>query len=108
MAVNEKSRNLCQSNRLIRDLPGNVVLKGLQHHEAFFYQQLPQIPILRIPNQIRRKRSSTIGKMGWHSTKAITPIDPCPAGLSANCFAQQLHLRGARLTRTRPCATFEG
>jgi hypothetical protein len=37
MAVNEKSRNLCQSNRLSRDLPGNVVLKGLQRHEAFFY-----------------------------------------------------------------------
>jgi len=37
MAINEKSRNLCQSNRLSRDLPGNVVLKGLQRHEAFFY-----------------------------------------------------------------------
>jgi hypothetical protein len=37
MAVNEKSRNLCQSHHLTRDLPGNVVLKGLQRHEAFVY-----------------------------------------------------------------------
>jgi hypothetical protein len=37
MAVNEKSRNLGQSNRLTRDLPGHAVLKGLQRYEPFFY-----------------------------------------------------------------------